>query len=174
MTGPVEFIVAAFPEESKAEDILKKLKQMDRDGSIQILNAAVLKKNKDGKVRVKETEDVDSRRGALFGAIAGGIVGLLGGPAGVLVGAAAGAATGGVAANVIDMGFDNQMLKEIQESLSPGSSAILALIEHEWVDQVVSILENFQAQLMRQAIKGEIVSQLESQMADPDQDSEGG
>lgn len=174
MAGPVEFIVAAFPEQNKAEEILKKMKQMDKDGSIQVLNAAVLKKNESGKVSVKETEDIDARRGALFGALAGGIVGLLGGPAGVLVGAAAGAATGGVAANAIDMGFDNQMLKEIQEELKPGSSAILALIEHEWVDKVVDILEEFQARLVRQAIKGEIVSQITSQMEQEDQKSEGG
>jgi uncharacterized membrane protein len=160
MLGPVELIVAAFNEENQAEEVLGSLKKLDKENVIAILNAAVMKKDSKGKVRVRETEDVDSRRGAIFGAIAGGLVGLLGGPAGVVVGAAAGAAAGGVAANQIDMGFPNETLEELQESLKPGTSAVIALIQHEWVDQVVAELENLGAQLFRQTLKQEIAEQL--------------
>lgn len=160
MIGPVELIVAAFQEQGKAEEVLKVLKQLQKEDIIFLVNAAVMTKDEKGKVSVKETQDVGAGKGALFGAIAGGLIGLLGGPVGVVVGAAAGAATGGVAADKIDMGFPDDTLKELQEALTPGSSAILALIQHEWVDRVVEELEKFDAALFRQALKDELVAQL--------------
>ena len=160
MIGPVELIVAAFQGEDKAGEVLDTLKQLEKEEIIFLVNAAVMTKDKKGKVSIKETQDVGAGKGALFGAIAGGLVGLLGGPVGVVVGAAAGAATGGVAASKIDMGFPDDTLKELQGSLTDGSSAILALIQHEWVDRVVEELEKHEAALFRQALKEELVTQL--------------
>lgn len=160
MIGPIELIVAAFSDESKAAAVLKDLKTLEKDGVILLVNAAVMVKDEKGKVSIKETEDISGGKGALFGAIAGGLIGLLGGPVGVIIGAAAGAATGGVAASKIDMGFPNDTLKELDDSLTPGSSAILALIQHQWVDTVVSELEKAGAKLFRQSIKEELASQL--------------
>ena len=160
MIGPIELIVAAFSDESKAAAVLKDLKKLEKDGVILLVNAAVMVKDEKGKVSIKETEDVTSGKGALFGAIAGGLIGLLGGPVGVIIGAAAGAATGGIAASKIDMGFPNDTLKELDDSLTPGSSAILALIQHQWVDAVVEELEKAGAKLFRQALKEELAAQL--------------
>ena len=160
MIGPVELIVAAFNDEGKAGEELKELRALEKEQLIVLLNAAVMTKDMDGKVTVKETDDVGAGKGALFGAIAGGLVGLLGGPLGVIVGAAAGAATGGVAANKIDMGFPDETLDELRGTLQPGSSAILALIQHQWVDRVVEELDKHGAVLFRQALKEELVAQL--------------
>lgn len=160
MIGPIELIVAAFSDESKAAAVLKDLKKLEKDGVILLVNAAVMVKDEKGKVSIKETEDISGGKGALFGAIAGGLIGLLGGPVGVIIGAAAGAATGGVAASKIDMGFPNDTLKELDDSLTPGTSAILALIQHQWVDTVVSELEKAGAKLFRQALKEELATQL--------------
>jgi uncharacterized membrane protein len=170
MVGPIELIVAAFNDEAKAGLVLKDLRGLEKDGVILLVNAAIMVKDDQGKISVKETEDISSGKGALFGAIAGGLIGLLGGPVGVIIGAAAGAATGGVAANKIDMGFPDDMLKELESSLSPGSSAILALIQHQWVDAVVSELEKTGAKLFRQALKDELTSQL----AQGEAEAEGG
>jgi uncharacterized membrane protein len=161
MVGPVELIIAAFNDEDEADKALETLKKLEKEEIIMLVNAAVMVKDEKGKVKLKETQDVDSKRGAVFGAIAGGLIGLLGGPAGVIVGAAAGAATGGVAAGKIDMGFPNDTLKEIQEALTPGSSAILALIQHEWIDRVVEEMEKLGASLFREALKEEIAAQLD-------------
>lgn len=161
MIGPVELIIAAFNDEDEAGQALETLKKLEKEQIIMLVNAAVMVKDEKGKVKLKETQDVDSRRGAVFGAIAGGLIGLLGGPAGVIVGAAAGAATGGVAAGRIDMGFPDDTLKELQEALTPGSSAIIALIQHEWVDRVVEEMEKLGASLFREALKDEIAAQLD-------------
>ena len=163
MIGPVELVVAAFNTEEKAGEVLESLKKLQKEQIIFLVNAAIMTKDEKGKVSMKETQDVGAGKGALFGAIAGGLLGLIGGPVGVVVGAAAGAATGGVAANRIDMGFPDDTLKELQETLTPCSSAIVALIQHEWVDRVVEELEKEQASLFRQVLKEEIVAQLEEE-----------
>ena len=160
MSSPYELIIAAFQDENKADEALQSLKELDKQDVIDVINAAVLVKDQAGKASIKETADPDAKRGALFGAVVGGLIGLLGGPAGVVVGAAAGAAAGGVAAHKIDLGFDDDYLKEVQESLPPGSSAIFALIEHEWVEKVVEALDAYEADIIQREIKAEIATQL--------------
>lgn len=169
MIGPIELIVAAFGDEARAGAVLKDLKTLEKDGVILLVNAAVMVKEDDGKLSIKETEDVSSGKGALFGAVAGGLIGLLGGPVGVIIGAAAGAATGGVAASKIDMGFPDDTLKELESSLTPGSSAILALIQHQWVDAVVSELEKAGAKIFHQALKEELSAQLSESQDKPEE-----
>ena len=157
---PVSLVVQAYNDKSKADQVLKALKDLQKRRVFTILNAAVLVMDQDGKVKLRETEDVDAKRGVLFGAVAGGLIGLLGGPAGVIVGAAAGATTGGVAAHQIDMGFSDDYLREIQASLKPGSSALIALVEHEWVERVIAELEEYEGALFRKALKADIAAQL--------------
>ena len=162
MDAPVALVVDAFNDEDKADEVLKVLQKLDRKGIVNIVNAAVLVRDESGKARLKETQDVGAKRGALFGAIAGGLLGLLGGPAGVIVGATAGAATGGVAAHQIDMGFSDDYLKEFQEGLEPGTSAIIALVEHEWIERVVEELDKFEGKLFRQTLKADIAARLKA------------
>ena len=160
METPVSLLVYAYNEAAKADKVLKALKELEKRKIFTVLNAAVLVRGADGKDTWKETEDVDAKRGALFGAVAGGLIGLLGGPAGMIVGAAAGAAAGGVAAHKIDMGFSDEYLKDIQESLKPNSSALIALVEHEWVEKVIQELEEHEGKLFRQALKADIAAQI--------------
>lgn len=162
MIGPIELVVAAFNEQGKAKEVLAQLEDLQKQEILFLVNAAVMVKDEDGKVRLKETQDVSGGKGAAFGAVIGGVVGLLGGPLGVALGASVGAAAGGLAAKKIDMGFPDDTLAELSESLKPNSSAIVALIQHQWVDQVVKELEKQNAALFRQALKEEISAQLEA------------
>ncbi len=156
----IELVVVVFDGPEKAAESLKFLKKIKRRGSIAaIRNSAVLVKDKDGQVSLKEAEDVDKKQGTIFGAVTGGLIGLLAGPVGAVVGAAAGAATGRVAADKIDMGFSNEYLEEMQDSLQPGTSAIIALVEHQWRSSVTEALEDLGGKLFRQALPDEIVSQ---------------
>ena len=58
--------------------------------------------------------------------------------------------------------FDYPALEDIQQSLKPGTSAIIALVEHEWVERVTQELKEHEGQLFRQALKADIASQLAS------------
>lgn len=60
------------------------------------------------------------------------------------------------------MGFPQEDLKELSESLTPGSSAIIALVEHTWVDKLTETLDEYAGKLYKRSIKSDIASQLET------------
>jgi uncharacterized membrane protein len=115
------------------------LKQAQKEKLIKIENAAVLHKEAKGKLHIKETADLGGKRGAALGGVAGAAIGVIAGPA-LLVPAAVGALVGGLTAKLRDTGFSDQRLKKVGEGLKPGSSAIIAVVEHTWVDQVKATL----------------------------------
>ena len=156
----VELVVLAFNGADTARAAGQTLKQLDKDKTIKLLNLAILEKNVDGKLAHKEAEDVGPRQGTLFGAITGGIIGLVAGPIGAVVGAAAGAATGRAAAGWIDMGFSDQALESLQNAMGNDSSAVVILIEQQYVDSSLNALADFEGHRLQQSMTDEMVSQL--------------
>lgn len=159
---PIQLIVAAFNEEKAADQALEALRQAKKEKLIGILDAAVIRRDEKNKLHLKETADVGGGKGALAGGVLGAVLGLIGGPAGLLVGAAAGAITGGVAGKAIDAGIPDERLKEIGEALKPGTSAIVAIIEHRWVAEIENQLAAAGAQVVTEALKADIAAQLEA------------
>ncbi|RMF00960.1 MAG: DUF1269 domain-containing protein [Chloroflexi bacterium] len=159
---PVQFILAAFNDEKTASDTLRTLKMAKWGRLIGIQNAAVVRRDEKNKIHIKEMGDPGGGKGATFGAIAGGIIGLLAGPAGVVIGGAAGAAVGGITAKVVDSGIPNDRLKELGKALKPGTSAIVAIIEHKWVAELEQELAQAGADVMTEALKQDIARQLEA------------
>jgi uncharacterized membrane protein len=160
MSNSTELLVLAFAQENKADEVLKAMQQMIDAGQISVLNIAVLVKSKDGQTSIKDIQDVNLARGALFGAITGGLIGLIGGPVGLMLGAVAGATTGGVAAHTIDSGFPNDYLQELQHHLQPGSSALILLTWQEWSDRVMAALASFGGRVIRHVLKEEVGAYL--------------
>lgn len=158
---PVQLIVAAFQDEKMAKEALKALKEARKDGLIKIENAAVLRKTEKGKLRIQETHDIGGGKGAALGGVAGGVIGLIAGAA-LAAPIAVGALVGGLAAKFRDSGFSDARLKEIGEGLTPGSSAIIAVVEHTWVAKVEEAVAEAGAQVFTEAIAADIAEQLEA------------
>jgi uncharacterized membrane protein len=165
MATALELIVAVFNDAKRAREVLGQLRTGTRGEDLELKNAAVLVKDANGRVQMDETEDVKPGRGALFGAVTGALVGLLAGPAGAVAGALAGAATGGITAAVVDMGFTEDQLAELRASMPANSSALVALIEHTWVQRLTEELENRQGKLFRH----EVAPGFRDRFADDDQ-----
>lgn len=53
-------------------------------------------------------------------------------------------------------------MEDIGESLTPNSSAIVALIEHSWVPQLEDALAAEGARVVRETIKADIAAQLQA------------
>jgi len=140
---------------------LKNLKEAKKEKLISIDNAAVIRKDENGKLHIKETADMGGGKGAGVGVLVGGAIGLIGGPLGVAVGSALGAAVGGVTAKLYDGGFKDDRLREIGNSLTPGTSAIVAVIEHRWVADLERDLAEEGADVMTAALADEIAEQLQ-------------
>lgn len=158
---PVQLIVAAFTDEDGASYALKQLQRTKQTKMIAIKDAAVIRRDADGKVHIHETGDMSGGKGAVIGGIVGAAIGLIAPPT-ILVAGAAGAAIGGLAARLRDSGFPDERLREVGEGLKPGTSALVAVIEHTWVAQVEEALTEQGAQLLTEAIKADVAKQLEA------------
>ena len=157
---PIQLIVAAFQDEKSAAQALKALKQAQREKLIKIDSAAVLHKDEKGKLHIKETADMGGGKGAALGGVAGAAIGLIAGPA-LLVPAAVGALVGGLSAKLRDSGFSDERLKTLGENLKPGSSAIIAVVEHRWVAEVEKAMAEAGADAVTAALGADIAAQLE-------------
>ena len=141
-TSTLEVFVATYDTENGAAAASKAFQAAQRDGAIDLIDAAVIVHTADGSVKIEETADPSGKKWAKRGAIAGGVVGLIFPPS-IIVSAAVGGGAGGIWGKVRDKGFKDEDLKQIGNSLPPGSSAIIAVAEDRMVEQLERALSGY-------------------------------
>ena len=96
--SPGNVLVVTFGEEPENDkngyQALTDLKQLDSQGQIKIVGAAVVTRELDGRVDVKSEVGNDPYTGTATGGVIGLLVGIIGGPLGVLLGGATGVMVG--------------------------------------------------------------------------------
>jgi uncharacterized membrane protein len=136
---PLSLVYAVYDGENTAKEAYAAMKDSQKQGVIHIDSFAVISKDQKGHVHVKSTQ----KKGARTGAVVGALVGVLGGPAGMAAGAAAGGGIGYLTGNAV--GIPRETINEIKSSLTPGSSAIVAVVEERWVSDLESSMRAAQA-----------------------------
>jgi len=159
--NPIQLIVAAFKDEDSAKAALTDLMKAQKDKLIKIEDAAVLRKDEKGKLHIKETHDMGGGKGAALGGVGAAAIGVIAGTA-LVVPVAVGALVGGLVAKLRDTGFSDERLKAFGEGLTPGSSAIIAVVEHKWVAQLEEALAESEADLLTLELQADIAEQLEA------------
>lgn len=150
-----KMIVAVFDREAGAFEGLTALKDLHRSGDITLFSSAVITKDGDGKIAVKQEAD-QGPVGTAVGLLTGGLLGILGGP----VGLAAGASLGGLAGLVFDVsksGVDITFVEDISKALTPGKVAVVAEIEESWTTPVDTRLHKLDGIVFRR-LRGEVVA----------------
>ena len=158
---PVQLLIAAFQDEGGASAALWMLKEAKKEKLVTIKDAAVLRKDAQGKLHVSDIRDMTGRRGAAIGGVVGAAFGILTAGAAFAI-AVIGAAAGGVAAKLRDSGFNDARLRKLGERLKPGSSAIITLIEHTWVAEMQEEFRKAGAEVVTGAIAAHIAAKLEA------------
>ncbi|NTU81566.1 MAG: DUF1269 domain-containing protein [Chloroflexales bacterium] len=157
---PVELIVSAFQSEDGAEKALQQIISAKKEKLVKIHEAAVVVRDGNNKLHISERGDLSPGMGAGSGAALGAAIGLFGGPIGALIGGGVGAAIGGIAAKLIDSGIPNHRLTQIGEALKPGTSALVAMVEHTWVDELQQEFDRAGGDTLAQAVTSDIAKQL--------------
>jgi uncharacterized membrane protein len=159
-TDPNEMLIVSYPDVNRAEQVLKSVQQLDHEHVVHLKNSAIITRDSGGKITVREARDIDPKQGAIVGALAGGLLSRLTG--GSLLGEAAlGAAGGYIAGRVIDLGINDDYLREIAGYLQPGSSAIVAIVHFDHADQATQTLQQFAGgRVLRQTLPPDIAQQL--------------
>lgn len=118
-------VVVAFDSPDEAENVLHVLKGQTKYGNISFDDTAVVRKDADGKVHVDNQVSHGTMVATGVGALLGLLLGTLMFPlAGVLLGAGGGALVG----RFMDLGVDGKFVKEVSETLQPGTSALFVLV----------------------------------------------
>jgi len=157
---PQSLVWAAFDTWYGAADALAALQQQpNRPWLLDVENAAIIEKNKDGGVTFNETADRTGTRGLGTGALIGGLVGLIFPPA-FLASTAVGAAVGGLGAQMRDAGFEDNALRAIANELPAGSSLLMALITHRWADELVQLLDQMAYKVGRIEVTQQMAERL--------------
>lgn len=156
---PHQVIVASFSSEAGADEALKELKTLRREKLLEIDEAAVLRRDRRDRIHINEIDDMGGGKGAMAGGVVGATIALLAGPAGLVLSAATGALLGGLAAKQVDTGLPNNQLKNLAETLEPGTSMLVAIIEHRWLGDVKEALGKSGARVvMAEAMRKELMA----------------
>ncbi|MBO0801075.1 MAG: DUF1269 domain-containing protein [Blastocatellia bacterium] len=158
-----KLIVVVFNNESKAYEGTKALRELHAEGNITFYAGAVIAKDSNGKVSVKQAVD-QGPIGTVLGFATGGLIGLLGGPVGMAVGATAGTLSGSMY-DMLQIGVDEDFVKEVSGYLTPGKTAVVAEIDEEWVTPLDTRMEAIGGVVFR-CIRGEYIdAQIERGIA---------
>lgn len=139
----VKLAAAVFPNLYQAQAKLGDLAKMHKAGTVEIVDAAVLVRERTGKLTISDQAELTPGKGAKRGAMIGAVIGVIFPPS-LLAGAALGAAAGAVAGKVTDQGFSNQMLEDLTKRLEPGKSALLAAAEPGSYDQMMTVIDDYE------------------------------
>ena len=156
--NPIEIFIAKFGDEVGAKQSLEDFQAMDREGSIELIDAAVIVRGADGKVRFEETADPSGKKWAKRGAIAGGVVGLIFPPT-LIASAIVGGGAGGLWGKIRDKGFKDEDLKAVGEEMDPGTSAIIAIAEDHVIERLENGLEGYE-KIAKHAVSAEAATAI--------------
>lgn len=135
-----KFVVTIFPDETKAYEGMRALKELHSENSIVLYGSAVIAKDSAGAISVKEATDDGPLGGVAVGALIGTLIGLIGGPVGAAVGFAGGAFVGGLR-DLSNAGVSASFIQTIADELSPGKTAVVAEIAEDWVTPLDTRME---------------------------------
>ena len=134
----------SLPDALRAQEFLTAATGLAVKGSLKLRDAVLVTKDANGATAVRETIDPQPGRTALSSGVWIGLLGLMfGGPVGWLVGGAVGAGIGAGAAKVIDLGVPDEWVQWFRESVLPGTTTVVLLLENLDVGALAVELERF-------------------------------
>ena len=133
-------VVIGYENEIKAEEVRLALLKLQREYLIDLGDAVVAVREEDGTVKLRQLVNLTAT-GALGGGFWGTLIGVL--FMNPLFGLAAGAAAGALSGALSDVGIDDKFLKQLAQTLKPGSAALCVLVRRATPDKVLEEIKGF-------------------------------
>jgi uncharacterized membrane protein len=163
-------IVLDFDGIHTADEVLNKLRSLQKEHLIDLEDACVVERDKDGKVHIKQAVNMTAlgaARGGSMGALWGTLVGLLflNPLAGMVIGAAAGAGTGALSGSLIDYGINDDFVKKLGETIPVDSSALFVLVKSVTEDKVLAEIEHYTPRVLKTSLSNENETKLKAALS---------
>jgi uncharacterized membrane protein len=133
-------VAVVFKDETTAFEMRTALLRMQKENLIELEDSVVVTRSPKGRVKLDQAVSLTSA-GAIGGGFWGMLIGLI--FLNPLLGAAIGAAAGGISGRFSDIGVNDQVMREIGQSMQPGSSALFVLVRRATPDKVLDGLKSF-------------------------------
>jgi uncharacterized membrane protein len=135
-----DLVVIVYPTEENAEEVRKRLFELQKEYLIKLGDAVIATKSPDGQIKLHQVINTTAA-GAVSGSFWGLLIGVL--FLNPLLGAALGAAGGALGGALTDVGINDQFMKQLAESIHPGDAALFVLIESMTADKVIDQIKHF-------------------------------
>lgn len=144
-----DLVAIAYDDQFKAEEVRLTLAKLQKEHLIELEDAAVVVKNKEGKVQLKQAINLTAA-----GTVSGSFWGLLIGTLffSPLLGVAVGAASGALSGALSDIGVDDDFMRELGETLQPETSALFVLIRKVTPDKVLEEISPYGGKVLRTSL----------------------
>jgi len=152
-----DMVVLAFESENGADQGRQKLIELNNQYVLNLVDAVEVVRHADGKIKVKNIRNLTGI-GAMGGAFWGLIFGLLFFVP--LFGVAVGAVSGAIAGHFTHFGVSKDFLKQIEDSVTPGTSALAIIAGNVTVDKAVQALSTLHPKVIRSSLSNEQEAKL--------------
>jgi uncharacterized membrane protein len=144
-----QLVVVGFEDESTAFAMRAELVKMQKEYLLTMEDAVVVTKDEKDKVKLHQAVDLTAA-GAVGGTFWGMLVGML--FLNPLLGAAVGAGAGAISGRLRDIGVSNDFMKELGQTLTPGTSALFVLVHDATPDKVMEGLKGFKGKVIQTSL----------------------
>ncbi len=160
-----DLVVLDFDGVGTADEVLTKLRGMQKEYLIDLEDACIVVHTQAGKVQIKQAVNLTvlgSKSGAATGMMIGALAGLLvlNPLAGMAVGGLAGAGFGALSGSMADYGINDEFIKTLGKTIPKGSSALFMLIKSSTPDKVLPEIEPFKPRVLKTSLSREQEAKL--------------
>lgn len=165
-----DLVVLGFDGVGTADEVLTKLRALQKEYLIDLEDACVAIRGQDGKVQVKQAVNLTAL-GATSGMSTGMFVGAIAGLlflnplAGMAAGGLAGAGFGALSGSLADYGINDEFIKNLGKSIPNSSSALFVLVKRSTADKVIPEIEPFKPRVLKTSLSNEKEEQLKAAFA---------
>jgi uncharacterized membrane protein len=163
-------IVLDFDGIHTADEVLNKLRSLQKEYLVDLEDACVVERDKEGKIHIKQAVNLTAlgaARGGSSGAFWGMLVGLLflNPLAGMAIGTAAGAAAGALSGSLAEYGINNDFVKKLGETIPADSSALFVLVRNLTEDKVMAEIEPYKPRVLKTSLSNEDEAKLRAALS---------
>ena len=155
-------VVIGYDDRFKAEEVRLKLMKLQKEYLIDLEDAVVVVKDEKGKVKLHQALNLTAV-GAVSGGFWGSLIGLI--FLNPLLGLAVGATAGAVSGTLTDVGIDDKFMKELAETLAPGSSALFVLVRKATPDKVLEEIKGTGGKVLKTSLSHDDEAKLQAALS---------
>lgn len=158
-----DLVVLTFESEEDAAAVRGVVRSLQKAGQIALNDAAVVSKDAEGKLHVRDELDAGVKVGAMGGAVVGVFLSFVF----PIVGLVAGVATGALMGKLADTGVDKSFIKELGEKLEPGSSALFLVVRDGEADSLRAALSGRKGEVYHTSLPPSFEEELRAALSGP-------